>query len=271
MTETLHRVVTVRDRPLQQCCRFLAWFAECGVKDFDIHVKRIKTGEMPQNQNQGKWITVHNGLTLDEVHRQWNWWRRENANGAEIYIRPHGEGVHPVIFLDDIALGYAHKIARKYSCAVVETSKNNTHVWLKTAKALNKLERKAIQNHLSNECHSDAASISGDHLGRMCGMFSQKRQCWVNAKLFSTPREYNPPDITQLHPLGGGGARVSSSQGRDSPSEREFGWVIGMLKAGIATTIVFDKVKTAAEQRGKKSAPQYASLTVKKAEAALKA
>ena len=65
--------------------------------------------------------------------------------------------------------------------------------------------------------------------------------------------------------VGGGGARVSFFPGAQSPSEREFGWAVGMVKNGQDSTAIEQKIQQAALLRGKKNAERYASLTVQKA------
>ena len=266
-----HQVHPFKGKPTQQMHQLLGWFAAIGVHRFDVHVR-----QRPSNINYtsdyispDKWITCHEDIDVQKITSLWAWIRSENAHGADIYFRPHRGGCHPVIFLDDLNLAEAYRVARAYACAVVQTSDNNTQVWLKTSRPLNLEERKATQSHLSAKGFSDRKSVSGDHLGRICGLVSHKRECWVNAILFSTPRAYTPPQQLTIPHHGGGGARVSSSAGVQSASEREFGWTLGLLKSGADESIVTQKLQQTAMQRGKNDAERYARFTVQKALAIL--
>jgi len=261
MKHNEQKLTTVKESPQRQLSLLLDWFSRIQVNSFDIHVRRKHNSEM----NSSQWITCHEGLDCHRLQKLWSWMRYENAKGGDIYFRPHRHDAHPVIFLDDLNLKTASLIAKKYACFVIETSRNNTQVWLKCDKRLSRIERKKAQCTLSNMGYSDPGSISGDHLGRMCGMMSQKRRCWVNGKLFSTPQAYSPSHEGHSHTSRGGGARVLSFEKKNSFSEREFGWVIGMLKSGMDLNSIRSKLLNQAIKRGKNGAESYASLTTQKA------
>jgi hypothetical protein len=65
----------------------------------------------------------------------------KNAHGSDIYFRPHGNTNHAVVFLDDVSVDNALKVAKKYTACVVETSPRNTQIWLGINKPCNKLAR----------------------------------------------------------------------------------------------------------------------------------
>lgn len=262
-----HHLMPCKAKPTEQMQKLLQWFESIGVHKFDVHLK--KNSYIVSNTSEvtpvEKWIVCHENIDAHRIYSLWRWIKAENAHQTDIYFRPHFQESHPVIFLDDLNLAEAHRVARFYSCAVVQTSADNTHVWVKTTRPLHREERKAVQTHLSKKGFSDQGSVSGDHLGRMCGVMSHKRGCWVNAILFSTPRAYDPPLLDSTPHHGGGGARVLFSPGAQSPSEREFGWALGMLKAGMPHALIAQKIQQTAHQRGKRNAERYAILTVKKA------
>src|SRR5687767_1409389 len=70
--------------------------------------------------------------TWDEaaLHRSISWLRAKNAEGAAIYVRPHGE--HSYSLIDDLnASGVGRLKAEGFAPAiVVETSPGNLQAWL---------------------------------------------------------------------------------------------------------------------------------------------
>ena len=211
MSQAIHRVIKIHDRPRDQCLRLLDWFNESGTQRFDLHVRRYQKGISGTSET---WITCHEDICAKQLIDFWPWLRRENANGADVYFRPHSRASHSIIFLDDVDLVKAHNFAKAYSSVVIQTSCNNAHVWVKTKTPLSLEQRYETQSALAKQGICDSGSTSGDHLGRLCGMFSQKRQCWVNLVLFSTPRAYDAPrqDSTSGQQGGGGACFKSSKQ-----------------------------------------------------------
>lgn len=266
MRASQQRIFEIKERPLRQCERFLNWFAHIGVRSFDVHVRRYPN----KVRMKESWVTCHEGIDGKRVIELWKWMRYENSHDADIYIRPHGPEDHPVIFLDDLCVERAQKIAHTYSSAVIQTSHDNTQVWVKTASPLSLSQRKQVQSELSSLGHADSGSTSGDHLGRLCGLFSHKRKTWVNAIYFSTPHAYQPSLQAPTSPHRGRGA-CALKRGADnkSPSETDFGWAIGMYKSGATYEEVRLAICESARSRGKRNPENYATLTAKKAGAIL--
>jgi len=215
-----------------------------------------------------------------------------NSRGGDVYIRPHGESEHGVVFLDDLPFDKALQVSEKYACCVVSTSENNTQVWLATDRKLSKGERKRVQSWMTSVGYTDPGSVSGDHLGRLCGLRSQKRNCWVNLVVTTFGERYSPKIEPHLSsPLGE--ACVSPSplqsikmpqnsqsgfnkwsenfesilqsikmpQNSQSPSEREFGWAVGALKHGVSFNNVINRLSAVAKERGKRQPDDYAKRT----------
>lgn len=255
------RVTEIKTSPKEQAASLLTWFQNHDVRYFDVQVRRY-------HQHGEEWITMHHDLIAEKVISFWLWLRRENAMGADIYFRPSSQRSHPVVFLDDLTLEQAFATSNKYACAVIETSKGNTQVWMSTSRILDRDERKQVQAQLIKLGYGDPGSVSGDHLGRLCGFKSQKNKCWVNAKRFSTPHGYPVPlNCAKLISRGGGGACALPREGSEhhSPSEREFGWATGMIRAGRSVNFVQEKLAEISAARGKRNPEQYASLTANKA------
>jgi hypothetical protein len=254
-----HHMNSLKLPPREQFQYLFRWFSQHEVTHFDIHVRRYI-------QEKEHWITIHEDISGDAIDKLWPWLRRENARGADIYFRPASKKDHPVIFLDDITSRKAKEISLKISCAVVETSRGNTHMWIIVDRRLSLEERKYAQSQLSKLGYGDPSSISGDHLGRICGFKSQKNKCWVNAKQFSTTHTYSPPKRSDNNQhMREGGACALKNTNNNSQSERDFGWALGMLRIGKSVDYVQTKLTESSICRNKRNPEKYARLTALKA------
>ena len=267
MKPNQQRLYEIKEKPLIQCQRLFKWFAHIDVQAFDLQVRRY-----PNKQRiHESWITCHKDISGKRILDLWKWIRYENSHDADVYFRPHGPEDHPVIFLDDLTIEAACRVANAYSSAVVQTSDNNTQVWVKTSTPLSLNQRKQIQSRLRDLGYTDHGSVSGDHLGRLTGLFSQKRKTWVNVIAFSTPRAYDPLlySPSPLH-RAGGVCVLKGHAGDKSASEKDFGWAIGMFKSGMSYEKVYSNIAKSAKIRGKRNPEKYASLTARKSEITLK-
>jgi hypothetical protein len=255
----------MHEPPAEQVRLFLCWFVEGGVRAFDIQLRTPS----PLNPDEWMWLTrQHQGIDAARVLKLWPWLRHMNAHGADVFFRPAREGLHPVLFLDDLPASEARRVAQKYGAAVIRTSPDNTQVWMRTTHPLNRQERTHAQKHLSSLGWSDPGSISGDHLGRLCGLVSQKRRCWVNALFFSCAPPC-PVESWATTPPSKNCARPRASSILQSPgqsmSEREFGWTMGMLRYGWKVEDIERRLFSAACARNKPDAKSYANRTVSRA------
>ena len=258
-------------KPTDQIQTFLAWFSRQGVDVFDIHVRSPRTSGENYKNGQWIWLTQHEAVSCEQIlTRLGGWLKWKNANGSDIFFRPHKNGFHKVIFLDDIATTKAIAISRKYGSCAVETHPGNTQIWLSVDKMLSRQQRKQAQAALRDLGFTDPGSVSGDHLGRLCGFVSQKRKCWVNIIQSSDLPPWSP-DISYASSLPPSGGACASKRGcfqrqyDSSASGREWGWVLGMLRIGINQDIVIKMLINAAQKRGKINAVRYAHHTVQKA------
>jgi hypothetical protein len=262
----------------QQQELFFRWFADIGIHHFDVQLRE----PIPATEStpaSWRWLKPSLGISTGAFFLKYSSWVKfMNAKGGDIYIRPHGDSQHAVIFLDDLPMAKALQVSRKYAACVVCTSNDNTQVWLATDKVLSKAERKEVQVWMKGVGYTDPGSVSGDHLGRLCGVRSQKRQCWVNLVTTTLGSKYSPPPPTSLEetvsPPLLGGARVSSSppqtddrsreakaEKTQSQSERDFGWAMGAMKHGVSFSDVIDALTASAKKRGKVNPAGYAQRT----------
>jgi hypothetical protein len=257
-------------KPIDQIRAFLAWFCCLGIDSFDIHVRMPRMPGQDYKTGEWVWLTNHEDMTCGHIiSRLVGWMRQKNANGSDIFFRPHRGGRHNVIFLDDIPTNRARAVLRKYGGCVIETHPGNTQIWLKVDRKLTAPERKRAQIILRDLGFTDPGSVSGDHLGRICGFVSQKRKCWVNLVGTSDMKPWSPDmRISSCLPAGRACAskKECSNSFRDtSASGREWGWVMGMLRSGMNPGIVLERLAGAAQKRGKNNAVRYARHTVQKA------
>lgn len=202
------------------------------------------------------------------------WARAHNVRRADVYIRPARGYSWPLVFLDDVALEKAQRIARKYAAMVVHTSPaGGCHVWLRVTTALDECQRYHAQRWLAPRIGADSGSISGEHLGRLAGMKNHKRNgVWVNildcANTLAPP--WNPTPALQTTPDDN--RPLAPNPGHDrsigldrSESGREWGWVCGALEAGISPDTVRRQLVERASLRRGRDAERYASYTIKRA------
>jgi hypothetical protein len=245
----------------------MAWFNSIEVNQFDLHLRVPKASKEHRSGSAHRWITCHEGIKTSDLLSLAPWWRHLNARGADVYFRPHRFAAHKVLFLDDVSDQMSEKIANKYASAVIQTSPNSNHIWLHTSRALERNARYLAQAHLGRLGVSDLGSISGDHLGRLCGVRSYKRGSWVNARMFSTPRPYEA--ILENKKLGAGAGGVCSSEkntdSRASASEKDFGIVLRQLRQGVSIETIRNQIFLEAFSRKKSNPKDYTTRTIDKA------
>jgi hypothetical protein len=252
-------------RPIEQSKAMISWFFSQEVSALDIHIRVPKVSNPDySNQNDWFWITEHEKLDENKAKSLLGFCKHKNANGSDVFIRPHRNNVHPILFLDDLDLNKSMLVAKKYTSLVIETSKGNHQVWLRTSEQLDKSQRMTSQRYLSSLDYSDTGSISGDHLGRICGFKSHKRKCWVNLVKESESSHYkpfkdNPIDI-DLYPQGG--ARVDREK---TQSEFDMSNTLRRLRLGDSKEDILDDLYRFSLSRGKRTAKDYANRTLEKA------
>lgn len=235
------------------------WWQDAGISSADLAVKRPDGAML--------W---HRDLPLGNLPLPWAW--AENTRHAEVYIRPARGYPWPLVFLDDVAQELATRIARKYNALVVKTSKEGgCHVWLSCSCDLGEKERHQAQQWLANRAGADTASTSGEHLGRLAGFKNWKRNgTWVNVLVASHRQRRWIPRAGDV-PLQGVDAvlaqsnKATSPPNDTSPSGVEWGWVCGMLEAGLPPHYAYYRLVERARKRRGPDTERYARYTVRKA------
>lgn len=240
----------------------LRWWLYKGITVADIAVRR----------SDGTMIW-HDATPVTELPLAWA--RAENVRQADIYIRPARTRSWPVVFLDDVAVTTAVRIAGKYDALVVRTSpKGGCHLWLYCAEALDESHRARAQRWLAARVAADPASTSGEHLGRLAGFRNWKRAgAWVNVldgshrKKPWTPRFADTEPGETPHPTP---PPPRATAGTDtSPSGREWGWICGLLESGCRPDTVYHRLLQRAIQRHRRDPERYARRTIARAQSHL--
>jgi hypothetical protein len=242
----------------------LKWFFDVGVSSVDIHLRFPTVTGAEYQSNDWIWLTKHESLSLENAQKIIKWCRFKNYHGSDIFIRPHRYDRQPVVFLDDLSVSKAMTVANKYRAQVIETSPDNTQVWIALSKKLSEGERKTLQQYISKMDFTDKGSISGEHLGRLCAFRSQKRNHWVHHIHCSSAEKYTPPSLVASH-FPQGGACANRELGVKSQSEKDFSWVLSRLRKGLSPDQVLRILCDSARLRGKMAPQKYAERTVQRA------
>jgi hypothetical protein len=141
----------------------LAQLRAMGCNLFDIGVLR-QNGRMLLRQ---RW-------TQQQIVAAVLWLKHENARGAHIFVRPHGE--HALSFLDDLtAVAIASMETSGFDPAVVvETSPQNFQAWLNHGCILNRELSTRVAKELAARFGGDPSSADWRHFGRLAGFTNQK-------------------------------------------------------------------------------------------------
>jgi len=200
--------------------------------------------------------------------------RAHNVKQADIYVRPARGYPWPMVFLDDVPVPMARRIARKYATLAVLTSTlGGCHLWLRLTRALDEQQRCHVQRWLIPRIGADPGSVSGEHLGRLAGMKNCKRGGeWVNVLQRPHPHSsaWDPTPALRSASLTkraliDPAAPPRCGRADRSESAREWGWVCGALEAGLSPTAVYQRLLNHASPRRGPDAERYARYTIARA------
>jgi len=113
----------------------------------------------------------------DEVLKSVSWLKRENAKGADIYVRPAGDKNQGIVLVDDLSFGSLERMKSKgfEPAAVVETSPQNFQAWVRLSKTpLDSRLATALSRGIANHFEADLNSADWRHFGRLAGFTNQK-------------------------------------------------------------------------------------------------
>lgn len=115
----------------------------------------------------------------EEVLKAVPWLKRENAKGADIYIRPGGDDNQGLVLVDDLSVGQVERMkAAGFPPAVlVETSPQNHQAWVRLSESpLNPRVASFASKALAKRYDGDPNSADWRHFGRLAGFTNRKPQ-----------------------------------------------------------------------------------------------
>lgn len=136
-----------------------------GVDSFEVGV-RDKAGRM-----------LTRTWSKDEVLKSIPWLKRQNALGADVYIRPAGEHSQGIVLVDDLTRQQLDRMkAAGYApAAVVETSPTNFQAWVRVSpEPLSPIVGTASARLLAQAFEGDMNSADWRHYGRLAGFTNRK-------------------------------------------------------------------------------------------------
>lgn len=205
-----------------------------------------------------------NNLVVDDVYDRLSFFNSVNVSGGgqadhplSVYITSSKSEPQSILLMDDLTLEQCRDVSDGRMHMIVETSPGKHHLWLATSRPVSVDERYKCQVVLQRKYSGDAGSVSGDHLGRLCGVKNTKyNDVWVNLiNVVFDGRRANVDALISMYnevtPTRGGGHMplplecvqvasqiqvghagfVQGSIGQDQ-SRKEWGWALAYLRSG---------------------------------------
>lgn len=115
-------------------------------------------------------------MTADQVIKAVPRLKRDNAGGANIFIRPDRMTEHPYLLLDDLEFDAIDELRREVFgiSALIESSPNNWQAVIKYAASLSPAQRKIFERALQKRFNSDVGAADGQHFFRLAGFTNRK-------------------------------------------------------------------------------------------------
>jgi hypothetical protein len=120
-------------------------------------------------------MLLRSGWSADQIDAAVAWLRRENARGAQIFVRPHG--THALSLVDDLSAETIPRMtdAGFQPAVVIETSPCNFQVWLNHGPILiDRTFSTQAAKELARRFGGDPSSADWRHFGRLAGFTNQK-------------------------------------------------------------------------------------------------
>lgn len=115
--------------------------------------------------------------TPNELQKSLSWLKRENAKGADIFIRPAGDKNSGLILLDDLSRQRLEQMKQEgcAPAAVIETSPDNFQAWVRVdTKPLEPEVATRVSQGLAKHYDADPNSADWRHFGRLAGFTNRK-------------------------------------------------------------------------------------------------
>jgi len=239
------------------------------------------------NLNKGRWIVGPDSSNIPYL-------KAENANGGHILMQPIPEMQPYYLLIDDIdwSLVYSQHqdIWGRYKPGrmVVETSKNNYQVWIRSSRPLFLEEKR----YWLKKLHSDPGADPNNRWGRCPGFRNRKekhrdaeggyplaRLIWVDWKYPAEipQRDYSVQKSAKKHfspqPLEGDVCHhkdiVRSDYENGNESATDFSYALALFRQGYSSDVVRQKILTERQNwenhNGERRIQDYLDRTIRKA------
>ena len=138
-------------------------------------------------------MLLREGWSAGQIDAALSWLRRENARGADIFVRPHG--IHALSLVDDLTADAVTTMKESgfQPALIVETSPANFHAWLNHGRILDRSLGTQAAKELARRFCGDPSSADWRHFGRLAGFTNQKPRRRLENGLppFARLREWN--------------------------------------------------------------------------------
>lgn len=253
-------------KPADQLSAFLDWLLQIRVDRYDLAVIRFG-----KNNPEGIFIPGSTNVDHQKLQASLAWLKYENSQTSGVYFRPARGYAWPLVFLDDVTPTKAYRLADTHNAALIETSPSKYHVWLGLDQPLDEHDRYRAQSELAKKIGADMGSVSGEHWGRLPGFKNRKpgKDNWVNLRRLTSVQPYPATahvvgEIKQDVEKTTRKTQATQTDEQDA-SEVEWKFVRSALEAGVAPSIVYQRLLEHCASRRGSDAKRYADLTLRKA------
>jgi hypothetical protein len=138
----------------------------------------------PSAADEGRAVMIPRTWDSATSIRSIPWFRMQNADGRNIYVRPKGE--HDLSLVDDLTGDAVRrmKMTGFTPAAVIETSPGNFQAWLKHPRQLTRELSTMAARKLADEFGGDRGAADWRHFGRLAGFTNRKAKYMDESGLF---------------------------------------------------------------------------------------
>ena len=140
-------------------------------------INRFEVGVLTSDPARGKTMMLKVLDANEVIHRSASF-RRLNAAGADIHIRPKEEDGYSLSLVDDVSLATIARMRQEgfRPALVVRTSPDNYQAWMRHGEALNGETSYGVGKALAEKFGADIGAAPAGHMGRLAGTTNRKEQ-----------------------------------------------------------------------------------------------
>lgn len=122
-------------------------------------------------------LMMNMDLTREEILNRLPWLCRRNAEGCEVYVRPHPEDPqNGLVLVDDLEETAGAEMVRRgwRPSAVLETSPGSFQAWIRVGSFVEPEVRLSIARRMARELDGDPGAVGARQYGRLAGFTNRK-------------------------------------------------------------------------------------------------